>query len=133
MRSLISLLAPFTLVVTSAAPNEDKSIALANLAVVTAALVNAGKVRYVWVSLVPLAFVVAGYRWGQPDGQVMFFFILSMAAAEVSVGLALVLLPVLAAGILHRIDNLDRVFAERYKQVWPLRRHTSKRILPFLY
>ena len=39
-----------------------------------------------------LAFVVAGSRWGQPDGQVMFFFILAMAAAEVSVGLALLLL-----------------------------------------
>jgi NADH-quinone oxidoreductase subunit K len=38
-----------------------------------------------------LAFVVAGSHWGQPDGQVMFIFILSMAAAEVSVGLALVL------------------------------------------
>jgi NADH-quinone oxidoreductase subunit K len=38
-----------------------------------------------------LAFIVAGARWGQPDGQVMFLFILSMAAAEVSVGLALVL------------------------------------------
>jgi NADH-quinone oxidoreductase subunit K len=38
-----------------------------------------------------LAFVVAGVRWMQPDGQVMFFFILAMAAAEVSVGLALVL------------------------------------------
>ena len=30
-----------------------------------------------------LAFVVAGARWGQPDGQVMFLFILAMAAAEV--------------------------------------------------
>jgi NADH-quinone oxidoreductase subunit K len=38
-----------------------------------------------------LAFVVAGARWGQPDGQVIFLFILAMAAAEVSVGLALVL------------------------------------------
>jgi NADH-quinone oxidoreductase subunit K len=38
-----------------------------------------------------LAFVAAGSRWGQPDGQVMFLFILAMAAAEVSVGLALVL------------------------------------------
>lgn len=37
-----------------------------------------------------LAFVAAGARWGQPDGQVMFLFILGMAAAEVSVGLALV-------------------------------------------
>lgn len=38
-----------------------------------------------------LAFVVAGARWGTVDGQVMFIFILTMAAAEVSVGLALVL------------------------------------------
>ncbi|MEO8592349.1 MAG: NADH-quinone oxidoreductase subunit NuoK [Candidatus Solibacter sp.] len=38
-----------------------------------------------------LAFIAAGQRWGQPDGQVMFLFILTMAAAEVSVGLALVL------------------------------------------
>ena len=39
-----------------------------------------------------LAFVVAGSRWHQADGQVMFLFILAMAAAEVAVGLALVLL-----------------------------------------
>lgn len=39
-----------------------------------------------------LAFVAAGSRWGQPDGQIMFLFILAMAAAEVSVGLAFVLL-----------------------------------------
>ena len=38
-----------------------------------------------------LAFVVAGARWNQPDGQVMFIFVLTMAGAEVSVGLALVL------------------------------------------
>ncbi len=38
-----------------------------------------------------LVFVVAGSRWGQPDGQVMFLFILTVAAAEVSVGLALIL------------------------------------------
>jgi len=38
-----------------------------------------------------LAFVVAGAHQGQVDGQVMFIFILTMAAAEVSVGLALVL------------------------------------------
>ncbi len=38
-----------------------------------------------------LAFVVAGSRWGEADGQVMFLFILVMAAAEVSVGLALLL------------------------------------------
>lgn len=38
-----------------------------------------------------LAFVAAGAQWGQPDGQVMFIFILATAAAEVAVGLALVL------------------------------------------
>ena len=38
-----------------------------------------------------LAFIVAGARWGQADGQVMFMFILAMAAAEVAVGLALIL------------------------------------------
>ncbi len=38
-----------------------------------------------------LAFVVAGSRWLQPDGQLMFIFILAVAAAEVSLGLALIL------------------------------------------
>ncbi len=39
-----------------------------------------------------LAFVVAGARWGAPDGQVMFIFLLTVAAAEVAVGLALLIL-----------------------------------------
>ena len=38
-----------------------------------------------------LVFIIAGSRWGQTDGQVMFIFILAVAAAEVSVGLALIL------------------------------------------
>lgn len=38
-----------------------------------------------------LAFVSAGSKWGSPQGQIMYVFILSMAAAEVSVGLAIVL------------------------------------------
>ncbi len=38
-----------------------------------------------------LAFIAAGSRWGQPDGQVMYLFILALAAAEVSVALGLVL------------------------------------------
>ena len=38
-----------------------------------------------------LAFIAAGARWGQPDGQVVFLFVLAVAAAEVAVGLALVL------------------------------------------
>lgn len=38
-----------------------------------------------------LAFVAAGAHWGQPDGQIIFMLILSIAAAEVAVGLSLVL------------------------------------------
>jgi NADH-quinone oxidoreductase subunit K len=38
-----------------------------------------------------LAFIVAGARWGQVEGQVMFVFILTIAAAEVAIALALVL------------------------------------------
>lgn len=48
-----------------------------------------------------LAFVAAGAKWQQPDGQVMFLFILAMAAAEVSIGLALVL------QIYHQNKSLD--------------------------
>lgn len=38
-----------------------------------------------------LAFVAAGARWGQADGQIMFLLILALAAGEAAVGLALVL------------------------------------------
>lgn len=48
-----------------------------------------------------LAFIVAGARWAQADGQVMFIFILTMAAAEVSVGLALIL------QLYHQLKTLD--------------------------
>jgi NADH-quinone oxidoreductase subunit K len=56
-----------------------------------------------------LAFIVAGSRWGQPDGQIMFIFILTMAAAEVSVGLALVL------QFYHRFKTLDADAASRMR------------------
>jgi NADH-quinone oxidoreductase subunit K len=39
-----------------------------------------------------LAFVVVGAQWGTADGQAMFIFVLSVAAAEVPVALALLLL-----------------------------------------
>ena len=38
-----------------------------------------------------LVFIIAGNHWNQPDGQVMFVFILAVAAVEVSIGLALIL------------------------------------------
>jgi NADH-quinone oxidoreductase subunit K len=48
-----------------------------------------------------LAFVSAGARWAQPEGQIMFVLILTLAAAEVSVGLALIL------QVDHRMKTLD--------------------------
>ena len=48
-----------------------------------------------------LAFVLAGAHWRQPDGQVMFLFVLVVAAAEVSVGLALFL------GLYRQLRSLD--------------------------
>ncbi|MBF0506443.1 MAG: NADH-quinone oxidoreductase subunit NuoK [Nitrospirae bacterium] len=56
-----------------------------------------------------VAFVVAGSRWQQPDGQVMFIFILAVAAAEVSVGLAL------AIRMYHKLKTLDTNAAGRMK------------------
>ena len=37
-----------------------------------------------------LAFVAGSMRWGMPDGQVFVLFLTTMAASEVSVGLAMV-------------------------------------------
>lgn len=56
-----------------------------------------------------LAFIVAGSHWGQPDGQVMFIFILAVAAAEVSIGLALVI------QLYHHFKTLDTDHANQMR------------------
>ncbi len=56
-----------------------------------------------------LAFVSAGAAWGDPGGQVMFIFILSLAAAEVAIGLALVL------RLYGKIKTLDSDAASRLR------------------
>jgi NADH-quinone oxidoreductase subunit K len=48
-----------------------------------------------------LAFIVAGSRWVQPDGQVMFILVITLAAAEAAVGLALLL------QLYRRFNTLD--------------------------
>lgn len=48
-----------------------------------------------------LAFIVAGSRWNQPDGQIMFLLVLTLAAAEVGVALGLVM------QIYRRFKTLD--------------------------
>lgn len=48
-----------------------------------------------------LAFIVASTRWMEADGQIFFMLILTLAAAEVAIGLALILL------IYQRSGTLD--------------------------
>ena len=48
-----------------------------------------------------LAFVAAGARWGQADGQIFYMLIITLTAAEVAIGLALIL------EIHHRFRTLD--------------------------
>ncbi|HLV16673.1 MAG TPA: NADH-quinone oxidoreductase subunit NuoK [Pseudomonas sp.] len=48
-----------------------------------------------------LAFVVAGSRWAQPDGQVMFILVITLAAAEAAIGLAILL------QLYRRFNTLD--------------------------
>ncbi len=56
-----------------------------------------------------LAFVAAGARFAQPDGQVFFVLVLAMAAAEVAVGLALLL------ALRRRTETLDADAASAMK------------------
>ena len=48
-----------------------------------------------------MAFIFAGSAWVDPRGQIMFLFILTVAAAEVAIGLALVIL------IFRKFKTLD--------------------------
>jgi NADH-quinone oxidoreductase subunit K len=42
------------------------------------------------LNAVNLSFVAFGHRLGSPDGQVLVFFVMAVAAAEVAVGLAII-------------------------------------------
>ena len=63
----------------------------------------------VMLNAAALAFVAAGAKWGQADGQIIFMLILAVAAAEVSVGLGLVL------QIQRRFKTLDMDAANRLR------------------
>ena len=58
-----------------------------------------------------LAFVAASALHGNLDGQIFFFFVLPVAAAEVAIGLAIALL------ILQRSKTLDLWVVARTKEV----------------
>lgn len=55
----------------------------------------------VMMNATALAFVVAGSRWAQADGQVMFILVITLAAAEASIGLAILL------QLYRRFNTLD--------------------------
>lgn len=55
----------------------------------------------VMMNAAALAFVVAGARWAQADGQVMFILVITLAAAEASIGLAILL------QLYRRFNTLD--------------------------
>lgn len=63
----------------------------------------------VMLNAAALAFVAAGTLWGQADGQIIFLLILTIAAAEVSVGLGLVL------QVQRRFHSLDMDNANRLR------------------
>lgn len=55
----------------------------------------------VMMNAAAFAFVVAGNMWTSADGQVMFILVLTLAAAEAAIGLAIVL------QFYHRFKTLD--------------------------
>jgi len=54
-----------------------------------------------------LAFIVAGTGWDKPEGQAMFLLVITLAAAEASIGLALLI------QLHHRFKTLDVDAASR--------------------
>ena len=73
------------------------------------------------------------FKWiRHPAFLSLIFYCLGFAIAYRSwVGLWL-MIP-LMSGIVNRIRSFERIYSVQYKKIWPLRRHTSKRIIPFLY
>ncbi|HSH47102.1 MAG TPA: NADH-quinone oxidoreductase subunit NuoK [Halomonas sp.] len=56
-----------------------------------------------------LAFIVAGTGWQQPEGQAMYLLVITLAAAEASVGLALLI------QLYRRFKTLDIDAASRMR------------------
>ena len=63
----------------------------------------------VMLNATALVFIAAGARWEQADGQVIYLMILAVAAAEIAVGLSLVL------QIHRRYKTLDMDQASRLR------------------
>jgi protein-S-isoprenylcysteine O-methyltransferase Ste14 len=82
---------------------------------------------------IPVLIYEGPFRWIRYPSMVsLFFYCLGFTFMFRSwVGLAL--MPFLVWGIINRINNIERIFEERYKKIWPMRRHASKRVIPYVY
>ncbi|MBW4035509.1 MULTISPECIES: NADH-quinone oxidoreductase subunit NuoK [Acidiphilium] len=58
-----------------------------------------------------LLFITAGMRWGNPQGQIMFIFVINLAGAELALGLILLL------RLRNRLTTLDGDAANRLRDV----------------
>ncbi|HQT84784.1 MAG: NADH-quinone oxidoreductase subunit K [Acidiphilium sp. 37-64-53] len=56
-----------------------------------------------------LLFITAGMRWGNPQGQIMFIFVINLAGAELALGLILLL------RLRNRLTTLDGDAANRLR------------------
>jgi NADH-quinone oxidoreductase subunit K len=97
------------------APEQGLMLASAIFAIGVVGLLMRRNVLFMLMSLeimlnaAGFALVAAGSRWGQADGQVMFLFVLTIAASEVAVGLGLIVL------LNQRQKSLDADLASRMR------------------
>ena len=81
----------------------------------------------------PVLLFEGPFKWIRYPSMVYLFVYTAGAATLFRSWIGLVLLLPLIGAIVNRVNNLDRMYAEQYKKIWPLRRHTSKRLIPYLY
>jgi NADH-quinone oxidoreductase subunit K len=65
----------------------------------------------IMLNAVALLFITAGMRWGNPQGQIMFIFVINLAGAELALGLILLL------RLRNRLTTLDGDAANRLRDV----------------
>ncbi|MGC9269564.1 NADH-quinone oxidoreductase subunit NuoK [Acidiphilium sp.] len=65
----------------------------------------------IMLNAVALLFVTAGMRWANPEGQIMFIFVINLAGAEIALGLILLL------RLRARVTSLDSDAANLLRDV----------------
>jgi len=81
----------------------------------------------------PVLLAEGPYYWIRyPNLPIIFFYALGFALLFRS-WVGLVLLIPLAWILFRRLEEWETLNAQRYRKIWALRCHTSKRVIPFLY